>query len=65
MKNEDFSRATIGEVLGLGETERELDESATGPQAGGGVSSTGQGGDAVSRETLRPDEEAVLKRYFK
>jgi hypothetical protein len=65
VKNEDFSRATIGEVLGLGETERELDESATGPQAGGGVSSTGQGGDAVSRETLRPDEEAVLKRYFK
>jgi len=65
VKNEDLSRATIGEVLGLGETERELDESATGPQAGGGVSSTGQGGDAVSRETLRPDEQAVLKRYFK
>jgi hypothetical protein len=65
VKNEDLSRATIGEVLGLGETERELDESATGPQAGGGVRSTGQGGDAVSRETLRPDEQAVLKRYFK
>jgi len=65
VKNEDFSRAAIGEVLGLGETERELDESATGPRTGGGVSSTGQGGDAVSRETLRPDEQAVLKRYFK
>lgn len=63
--NEDLSRASIGEVLGLGETEREIDESATGPQAGGGVNSTGQGGDAVSRETLRPDEQAVLKRYFK
>jgi hypothetical protein len=65
IKNEDLSRATIGEVLGLGETEREIDETATGPQAGGGVLSTGQGGDAVSRETLRPDEQAVLKRYFK
>lgn len=65
VKNEDLTRATIGEVLGLGETEREIDETATGPQAGGGVRSTGQGGDAVSRETLRPDEQAVLKRYFK
>lgn len=65
IKNEDLSRATVGEMLGLGETERELDQSATGSQAGGAVSSTGQGGDAVSRERLRPDEAAVLKRYFK
>lgn len=63
--NEDFSKATIGEVLGLGETERELDKTAVGLRAGGAVVSTGQGGDAVSRETLRPDEQAVLKRYFK
>jgi hypothetical protein len=65
VKNEDLSRATIGEVLGLGETEREIDESGTGPRAGGEILSTGQGGDAVSRETFRPDEQAVLKRYFK
>lgn len=63
--NDDFSRATIGEVLGLGETERKIDESAVGIRPGGRVISTGQGGDAVSRETLRPDEQAVLKRYFK
>lgn len=63
--NEDFSRATVGEVLGLGETERELDKTATGPVGGGAVSSLGRGGEAVSRESLLPDEQAVLKRYFK
>lgn len=63
--NEDFSRATPGEVLGLGETEREIDQTPAGLRPGGGILSTGQGGDAVSRETLRPDEQAVLKRYFK
>ena len=63
--NDDFSKAAIGEVLGLGETEREIDENATGPVAGGAVGSAGKGGEAVSRETLLPDEQAVLKRYFK
>jgi hypothetical protein len=63
--NEDFSKAAIGEVLGLGETEREIDENASGPVAGGAVGSAGKGGEAVSRETLLPDEQAVLKRYFK
>lgn len=65
IKNEDLSRATPGEVIGLGETEREIDKTPTGPQSGGSVLSTGQGGEAVSRETLRPEEQAVLKRYFK
>jgi hypothetical protein len=65
VENEDFSKASVGEVLGIGETERELDKTATGPAAGGAVGSTGRGGEAVSRETLLPDEQAVLKRYFK
>jgi hypothetical protein len=63
--NDDFSKAAIGEVLGLGETEREVDESKAGAAAGGAVGSAGKGGEAVSRETLLPDEQAVLKRYFK
>lgn len=63
--NDDFSKAAIGEVLGLGETEREIDEKTTGPVSGGAVGSAGKGGEAVSRETLLPDEQAVLKRYFK
>lgn len=63
--NDDFSKAAIGETLGLGETEREIDESTAGSVAGGAVGSAGKGGEAVSRETLLPDEQAVLKRYFK
>ncbi|MBP6601131.1 MAG: hypothetical protein KA250_04970 [Verrucomicrobiales bacterium] len=65
ISNTDFSRATPGEVLGLGETERKLDQSPVAPRAGGTLGSAGSGGEAVSREVLRPDEEAVLKRYFK
>ncbi len=63
--NPDFSKATIGEVLGLGETEREVDLTPAKGRDGGAVSSTGQGGEAVSREVLRPDEQLLLKRYFK
>jgi hypothetical protein len=65
VENDDFSKASVGEVLGIGETERELDKTATGPAAGGAVGSTGRGGEAVSRQALLPDEQAVLKRYFK
>lgn len=65
VESEDFSKASVGEVLGVGETEREIDKTAPGPAAGGAVGSPGRGGEAVSRETLLPDEEAVLKRYFK
>ena len=63
--NDDLSKATIGEVLGLGETEREVDKTPANARDGGAVSSTGQGGEAVSREVLRPDEQLLLKRYFK
>lgn len=63
--NEDLSRATVGEVLGLGETEREIEKTAAGPVAGGEAASPGRGGDTVSRQSLLPDEQAVLKRYFK
>ena len=64
--NTDLSRAVLGELVGVGETEREVDETSSGPAAGGNVSSTGKGGDAVWRdEALLPDEKALLKRYFK
>lgn len=63
--NDDLSKATIGEVLGLGETEREIDKTPANVRDGGAVSSIGQGGEAVSRELLRPDEQLLLKRYFK
>ena len=65
IRNEDLSRATIGEVLGLGETERKIDKSRIGPVDGGTATSLGKGGEAVSRQPLLPDEQAVLKRFFK
>lgn len=66
VRNTDLSRAALGELIGVGETERDIDETRVGPVAGGGVSSTGQGGDAVWRDdALLPQEKALLKRYFK
>lgn len=65
IRNEDLSRATLGETIGLGETERKIDPTPSGPVAGGAATSLGQGGEAVSRQPLLPDEQAVLKRFFK
>jgi hypothetical protein len=62
--NEDMSRAVLGDLIGIGETEHDDEEKAGGPQAGGAVSSGGKGGDAVWRESLVPSEKALLKRYF-
>ena len=65
VQNQDYSKAAPGEVLGIGQTEHEIDETRTGPREAGAVKSTGQGGDTVWRESLMPQEKAVLKRYFK
>lgn len=65
VENQDFSRAAPGQVLGVGETEHEVDETKTGPRKAGAVGSKGQGGDTIWRESLMPQEKAVLKRYFK
>ena len=65
VQNKDFSKAAPGEILGIGEAEHEIDETKVGPREAGAVKSVGQGGDTVWRESLMPDEKAVLKRYFK
>lgn len=65
VSNEDLSRAAVGDVIGIGETEHDDDPVASGIQQGGSVDSTGSGGDAVWKDSLLPDEQAVLKRYFK
>lgn len=65
VQNTDFSRAAPGDVLGIGQTEHEVDQTKAGPSAAGAVGSVGQGGDAVWREALMPGEKAVLKKYFK
>ena len=63
--NEDLSRASMGDLLGVGKTEHEEDKESSSPKAGGEVTSQGRGGDAVWRESLVPEEQALLKRYFK
>ena len=63
--NEDLERAMPGDMLGIGEAEHNIDGTVRGPVSAGNVHSTGEGGDAVWREALLPDEKNVLKRYFK
>lgn len=65
VENLDLSRASLGETLGLGETEHEIDKNGRTVTTGGTISSAGSGGEAVSRESLLPDEQALLRRYFK
>lgn len=64
VKNEDLSQAGLGDLIGVGETEHEIDEAGTNVRAGGEVSSKGKGGEAVWRDSLLPSEKALLKRYF-
>lgn len=65
LQNEDLSRITLGDLQGLGETEHSDDRPKWTLQEGGRAASLGQGGKAVSREVLLPEEQAVLKRYFR
>ncbi|NOY00313.1 MAG: YwqI/YxiC family protein [Verrucomicrobia bacterium] len=63
--NPDFSRAAPGDLIGLGQTEHEVDKNKLAPQQAGAVKSTGQGGDTIWKESLLPAEKELLKRYFK
>ncbi len=65
VSNPDLSRATPGDLLAVGETEHDIEEIKSGPQAGGSISGKGKGGEAVWRESLMPEEKAILKKYFK
>jgi len=64
--NPDFSRAALGDTLAVGEGEHDIDETLyQGPQNAGTIRAAGDGGETVWRDTLAPDEQEVLKRYFK
>ena len=65
VKGEDLSRAVPGEVLGVGETEHDDEQVASVRQEGGQLSKKASGGEAVWKESLMPEEKALLKRYFK
>ena len=52
-------------MLALQDGKHEVDKTAKGPLAAGAVQNAGQGGEQVWRESLTPEEKAVLKRVFK
>ena len=64
-ENTNFADALPGDNLGTQDGEHEVDQSPVGPSQGGDVRATGEGGDAVWRESLMPDEKRVLREYFK
>jgi hypothetical protein len=60
----DLSRAAPGDLLELQDGEHDIDRSATKLSSGGNTDATGKGGDRVWKESLDPDEQRVLKRFF-
>jgi hypothetical protein len=67
VENADLSRATLGDVLGTGtgehEVNRELNHRAA---SGGAAASLGAGADAVwIPQNLAPDEQSRLRAFFK
>jgi exonuclease VII small subunit len=65
VKSDDFTHAQLGTTLGIQDGKHEVDKTSSGPTAAGAVQSQGQGGEQVWRESLTPEEKAVLKRVFK
>jgi len=64
LKAEDLSRAMPGDLLQLQDGEHDIDRSDSSVQPGGDIGSTGLGGDRIWRESLDPDEQRTLKRFF-
>ncbi len=65
VSNTDMSRAQVGNMLALQDGKHEVDKTIKAPQSAGTIQNAGQGGEQVWRESLTPDEKAVLKRVFK
>lgn len=60
----DMDRALPGDVVGLASGEHKVDATAYSGPAAAGAATAGQGGDAVWRDNLTPDERGMLKRFF-
>lgn len=65
VRNDDLSRAALGDLMGLGTGEHQVDKTAAAsPQSGGTMSSAGTGSEAVWQQTATPAEQTVLKKFF-
>lgn len=66
IESQDLSRAVLGDGLGeSGRSEPDVEKVVISPTAGGSVQVSGTGGQAIQKEALLPEEQALLKRYFK
>lgn len=64
LATKDLSRSVPGDLLELQDGEQEVDRSGSSISAGGSTEATGKGGDRVWKESLDPDEQRALKRFF-
>lgn len=64
VSNTDLSRAQIGNVIGIQDGKHEVDKTSPPITSAGAVQNAGQGGGQVWKESLTPEEKAVLKRVF-
>jgi hypothetical protein len=66
VRNDDFSRAALGDHIGTRQGEHEIDPAAMqGLTNAGGVAGAAQGGEAVWVDRLTPAEREALKEFFK
>ncbi len=63
LEAEDLSRAIPGDLLQLQDGKHTVDETAS-KSSGGGDAAKGRGGDRVWKDSLSPDEQRALKKYF-
>ena len=64
VESKDMDQAMPGDMLNLQDGEHEVDKAAVGPRAGGAAGSTGAGGDRVWKDSLDPQEQKALKKFF-
>ncbi len=64
LQSRDLSKALPGDLLELQDGKHDIDTSANKVSGGGDVSDTGKGGDRVWKESLDPNEQKALKKFF-
>lgn len=64
IESKDLSRSLPGDLLQLQDGEHDVDKTPVGPRAGGSTGSTGDGGDRVWKDSLDPEEQKALKKFF-
>jgi hypothetical protein len=64
LESKDLSRSLPGDLLQLQDGEHDVDKAPVGPRAGGAAGATGDGGDRVWKDSLDPDEQKALKKFF-